>query len=247
MSYIWANDPITTSIKDYAGHITQLRNSANNERSRRLLGPYPWTDTPLSGSETDKVKTIHIEQLRTAVDEVSAIVQCSSHNTSYLNIDHGNYDTAINSGLFISFNTTVQYSDDAAAYGADRGTHYQVDNATLNGTYDITDYGTHDSTQYSGHYNNDFTYHYDGNYSSENNIDNVNEHISYDNLFKTTQYTGHLTSHDSLYYNGADIMIWGSDDSSYNASIKYDYHSDYDAGIYGSYNSGVNSSYNSSK
>jgi len=231
MSYTWLNDPISTSVKDYASHVTELRSNVDNERSKRSIGPYPWTDKPLHGGETDKVKTIHITQLRTAIDSTPLTSECSTHYGTYLNSHKNLYHGTADTGLDSNHDTTVQYNDDASAYSNDETSHYENDDIGYNysvcGTYYGSHFTTHDLSENSDEFitvdnvqqvsvltgedswlntNKDFTYN-SYNYSSDNSTDNSSDNPSYqgaDNAADNPSYQGADNAADNPSYQGAD-------------------------------------------
>jgi len=168
MSYIWTDDPLIVNIDMSKNiHITELRDHANNELTRRGLTPYIWTD------ETSiKIKKIHIEEIRDATDESIDFVEheCVAHDGVINNTYDSGFDNSLDNNIEVNddgiensaFDSAIDNSDNGnvftSNYATDDNGHYSTDNASQNTTVESvnnssdngTEYGTDDSSHNSG-------------------------------------------------------------------------------------------------
>jgi len=104
-----------------------------------------WTDDPLT-AELTKVKTIHIIELRNAIDDLSE--GCVSYNSSYDSDKDATVDSSKNNTV-----DSTQYSgaDSSQNSSADSTKDNSVDGTNWNTDY-YANHGTHHNSWCSGNY-----------------------------------------------------------------------------------------------
>ena len=190
---------------------------------QEMLNP-SWTDEPLDTNV--KIKKIHIEEIRSYLEELSSVSGCLQDYNGYDSNRDAPHDASLDGGYHSGFNTQHLHDD----HGTYHHVRHDTEHADENSPVDDHDKGVHndnvESGKYQVFYNQDYEDQWVGRYTPFNTCmqDFASRHTNKDVTVNTLIWGKHFVSDLHTYCDHENSWIFSSWDAGQNANDDNGYH-----------------------